>query len=324
MPRSASVRIKASYQQRKTGSTGGVAAASLGRSVNKYHTSDFGELPQVVAESLRNTVQEHNQDYFFRVKALDLAKHISDNIDKELLKVGQFMTTHLMGRTSEKPYGESTEINVPQFDEVGIDLEWRNLANITVRKKTANKRKFFMHHGDLRSELRKDAGPGLVKLNHGFKTGKTFNGGVAYGSVRIRPDYYELDTGKRVYKIADIEVNLLAGVKSTSLAAVAEQRAFDQYKNTSGNLPEIARLMGLSPMTVKKLEGGVIDRHRIKRRNKSGFKIGSFWENDNQERAINFYRPMLEPTLAYFFQARVPRAVERALARYRRAGERIL
>ncbi len=324
MPRSARAQIRVTFNQKSAGSAafgGGTAAVSLGRSANKYVTSDFGELPQVVADRLRKTVEKENRSYFFRIAATELAKQIAENIDKELLKVGQFMATHLIGKTSQRDYGGSTPINVPELDEAGFELEWRNLANITVRKKSANKQKFFLHTTALREEIKAKAGRGLIQLNKGFKTGGSFQGAVTYGPVRIRPYYYQSESGRRVYKIADIEVNLLAQANARDLRAIADQRVFDQSKRTMGDMPALARMMGLSPEAIKKLEGGVIDRNRIKRRNRSGFMIGSF-QNQYTQTDMNFYRPMLEPAVAYFFQVKVPRAIERVIKRYRRGGTR--
>lgn len=309
MPRSAKVKITASFKQRG-------AAASLGRSVNQFSTSDFGELPGAVAAALKNTINVTNRSYFFKIEAGRLAQRIADQIDKELLKTGQFMARSLIGYKSGKAYGDSTEIHSPELEAVDIELEWRNLANITMRKKTRNKDRFFLHTSQFRSEIRTKVGPGLVKLNKGFKGGGR-QGAVRRGPVTIYPHYYNHeDTGKRIYQLAGIEVNLLAGVPSNLTHAIADQRVFNQSQNVAGDIERLAQLIGLSPSAIKKLEGGVIDRHRVNRRHKSGFKIGSF-ENTYNGDSLSMYRPMLEPTLAYFFQNRIPRAVKKALQHYR-------
>ncbi|MER8983967.1 hypothetical protein [Mesorhizobium sp. M0843] len=317
MPRSAKAKIIVSFRQHNTGQSpyaGGTASASIGRSVNQFVTSDMGEVAAKIAESLAKTVEVSNRTNFFSTKAEKLAKSISDGIDAELRKIGQFIGAELMGIQSEKEYGGKTSLEIDEFDEVGISVDWRNLANITRRKKTANKDKFFLHTSALRTEIRQKAGPGAVALNKGFKQ-RGGTGAVSYGCVTIVPYYYTADTGKRVYKIADISVNLLAGAPVTAAQAILTQKTFNQSVNTAGNMPVLARLMGLSQSAIKKLEGGVIDRHRVHRRNKSGFAIGSF-ENTFTGDSINFYRPMLEPSLAYFFQKRVPAAVQKALNRY--------
>ncbi|RWN95446.1 MAG: hypothetical protein EOS05_11675 [Mesorhizobium sp.] len=315
MPRSAKAKITVTFRQHDTGQkpfAGGSASVSVGRSVNQFVTSDMGELPGVVAASLAKTIDRSNRTNFFSTKAETLARRISDSIDAELRKIGQFIGSELIGLTSEKDYGGSTEINA--FEGSDIEVEWRNLANITRRKKTANKDKFFLHTSALRSEIRQKAGTGTVALNKGFKQ-RGGSGAVSYGCVTITPFFYTADTGKRVYKIADISINLLAGAPVNVAHAVLNQQVFNQSQNVSGNMPVLARLMGLSESAIKKLEGGVIDRHRIRRRNKSGFKIGSF-ENSFTGDSMSFYRPMLEPSLAYFFQRKVPAAVEKALNRY--------
>ncbi|TPL42614.1 MULTISPECIES: hypothetical protein [unclassified Mesorhizobium] len=277
-------------------------------------TSDMGKLPSIVAANLARTIERSNRTNFFATKAETLAKRISDGIDAELRKIGQFISSELIGIHSETEYGGKTSLEIDEFDEAGIMVDWRNLANITRRKKTANKDKFFLHTSALRSEIRAKAGPGLVNLNSGFKS-RGGSGVVSYGCVTIRPSYYTDDTGKRVYKIADISINLLAGAPASAARAVLTQQVFNQSHSAAGNMPVLARLMGLSESAIKKLEGGVIDRNRIKRRNRSGFKIGSV-ENTFTGDRMNFYRPMLEPSLAYFFQKRVPAAVEKALNRY--------
>ncbi|TPJ51673.1 MULTISPECIES: hypothetical protein [unclassified Mesorhizobium] len=314
MPRSAKAKITATITKHGSGVPGGLASASIGRSVNQFSTSDMGQIPSFIANELARTIERSNRANFFSTKAETLAKRISDGIDQELRKIGQFIGTELIGQRSESEYGGKTTLEIDEFDEAGILLDWRNLANITRRKKTANKDKFFLHTSALRSEIRAKAGPGVVGLNKGFKAaGGT--GTVSYGCVTIRPYYYESDTGKRVYKIADISINLLAGAPVNVAHAVLNQKTFNQDISTSGNMPVLARLMGLSESAIKKLEGGVIDRHRILKRNKSGFKIGSV-HNPSTSQSMNFYRPMLEPSLAYFFQKRVPAAVAKALNRY--------
>lgn len=314
MPRSAKAKIQVTMTKQGTRAIGGTAAASIGRSVNQFVTSDMGEVAAHLARELAKTIERSNREQFFGGRAETLAKEISNGIDRELRKVGQFIATELIGQKSEQEYGGKTSLEIDEFDQVGIMLDWRNLANITRRKKKANKDRFFLETSALRSEIRTKAGPGLIKLNGGFKGGRTA-GTVHYGCVTIRPSYYESDTGKRVYKIADIEINLLAGASAGDAKAIMTQSVFNQDRGVVGNMPRLARLMGLSEEAIKKLEGGVIDRHRIRRRNKSGFKIGSV-ENGFTGERMNFYRPMLEPTLAYFFQSRVPEAVGKVLQRY--------
>lgn len=314
MPRSAKAKITATLTKHGSAIPGGIAAASLGRSVNQFAASDMGQLPAAVASSLAKTIERSNRVNFFATKAETLAKHISDGIDAELRKIGQFISSELIGIKSETEYGGKTSLEIDEFDEAGIMVDWRNLANITRRKKTANKDKFFLHTTALRSEIRAKAGPGLVNLNKGFRQGGG-GGTVSYGCVTIRPYYYDDDTGKRVYKIADIAINLLAGAPVNIARAVLTQQAFNQDRSVPGDLPALARLMGLSESAIKKLEGGVLDRNRPNPRNRSGFKIGSV-HNSFSGQNMNFYRPMLEPSLAYFFQKRVPAAVEKALNRY--------
>lgn len=323
MPRSAKAKITVTFRQHDRGQSpfaGGTAAASVGRSVNQFVTSDMGELPGAIAKALATTIDRSNRVNFFAGRAEALAKNISDSIDKELRKIGQFIGTELIGQKSEHENGGSTIIDAFKHTDSGdlasadIELEWRNLANITRRKKTANKDRFFLHTSALRSEIRSKAGPGIVNLNKGFRsTGGS--GTVSYGCVTIRPYFYTSDAGKRVYKIAEIEINLLAGAPTSVARAVLTQQIFNQDQQVSGDMPVLARLMGLSESAIKKLEGGVIDRNRIKRRNRSGFKIGVIQPEYRPER-LSMYRPLLEPSLAYFFQKRVPLAVEKALNRY--------
>ncbi|TGT64088.1 MULTISPECIES: hypothetical protein [unclassified Mesorhizobium] len=314
MPRSAKAKITATFTKQGSSIKGGTASASVGRSVNQFSTSDMGQLPGVVATNLARTIERSNRVNFFATKAETLAKRISDGIDAELRKIGQFISAELIGQRSETEYGGKTSLEIDEFDEAGIFVDWRNLANITRRKKTANKDKFFLHTTALRSEIRAKAGPGLVNLNTGFRA-RGGGGVVSYGCVTIRPYYYDDDTGKRVYKIADISINLLAGAPANVVRAVLTQQTFNQDTTVAGNMPVLARLMGLSDSAIKKLEGGVLDRNRPNPRNRSGFKIGSV-HNGFTGQSMNFYRPLLEPSLAYFFQKRVPLAVEKALNRY--------
>lgn len=323
MPRSAKAKITVTFRQHDRGQSpfaGGTASASVGRSVNQFVTSDMGELPGLIASELAKTIDRSNRTNFFATKAETLAKNISDSIDRELRKIGQFIGTELIGQKSESENGGSTVIDALKHTDSGdfgsadIEVEWRNLANITRRKKKANKDRFFLHTSALRSEIRQKAGPGVVALNKGFRQAGG-QGAVSYGCVTIRPYYYTNDAGKRVYKIADIAINLLAGAPASMARAVLTQQVFNQDQHVSGDMPAMARLMGLSESAIKKLEGGVIDRNRINRRNRSGFKIGVIQPEYRPER-LSLYRPLLEPSLAYFFQKRVPAAVEKALNRY--------
>ncbi|RUU74942.1 hypothetical protein, partial [Mesorhizobium sp. M7A.F.Ca.MR.362.00.0.0] len=65
--------------------------------MNQFVTSDMGELPGVVAASLAKTIDRSNRTNFFSTKAETLARRISDSIDAELRKIGQFIGSELIG-----------------------------------------------------------------------------------------------------------------------------------------------------------------------------------------------------------------------------------
>lgn len=301
MPRSAKVTVTVFNRAR----------VGVGRSVNQHRMNNTDELPRYVADQLERTIREVNSSRFFRIAAPDLAMSIAKQIEKELKKVGQFITTQLIGHTSGRDRDGVTSID--KFPDSDIELDWRNLAPVTSKVKRAHKHKFFRETDALGTEIRAKVGPGLNALNEG-PIGRTAKG-FQYGPVAIRPSYFELEDRTRVYKIAEIHINLLRNTKLGIVGSFTNQTIFNEHQGYARGMPELARMLGLSPETIGKLEGGVVDRNRSNPRTQSGYEMGM------TPQGRQFYRPLLEPAFAYFFQTRVPRAVEKVLTRFgQRAG----
>lgn len=300
MPKSHRATVTATFQ-RSSGTqtqrlTGGVSISRSYRGVRQ----DTGTVAEMVANALVDTIAKNNSEHFFKIPAPRLAMRIANRIDAELLKVGQFISTQLIGHPSGPPNGTTF---IDKF-EGQIEAHWKNLALRTTRTKTANKNRFFLHTGALRNDIRANVGAHLVAMNSGISS-RSSAGVVTHGPVRIRPYYYD-PHNKRVYKIAEIEINLLAKSRANRIASIINEDIFDDMSTTRSDIEYLARKLGLNSDSVDKLRGpALVDYDRKVSRDKRG----------------PIQRPLLEPAIAYFLTVRVPRTVNRVIRQYRMRQE---
>ncbi|WP_353645765.1 hypothetical protein [Mesorhizobium sp. WSM2239] len=296
MAKSARAKVTVNFSLRKGQPLDGlVGAASISRSYGGVG-QDVGYAAETIARELAKSIRAANERAFFRVEAAVLAAEVAKGVDRELRKVGQFIATHLIGHPAGVGHGTTP---IDKF-EGEIEAHWKNLSLSTVRRKSANKNRFFLHEGGLRQDIKANVGAHLVKMNQGM-VGRKPNGEVTHGPVRIRP-YYHDPGGSRIYKIAEIEVNLFSQSRANRIASILNEDIFDDMSTTKSDITYLARRMGLSSQSIQKLMGPALtDRGRSVSREKRG----------------PIYRPLLEPALAYFFTVRVPRAVDQTINKHR-------
>lgn len=297
MPRSAKARVTVNFEQRKGHS---LAALSGGASVSRSYggqAQDAGTIVNMIANELVKTIRAGNERHFFQIEAKVLAKRLAEEVNAELMRVGQFIATQLIGTPSGPPGGGTTFID--KF-EGAVEAHWQNLSLRTIRTKQGNKDRFFLHSGSLKQDIRANVGRNLVALNPGIG-GRTGGKEITHGPVRIVP-YRHDPHNQKVYKIAEIEVNLFSQSRANRIASILNEDIFDAYSTTRTDIQYLGRKMGLSQDSIDKLMGPALtDRDRTVSRGKRGI----------------ISRPLLEPALAYFFAVRVPRAVTRVINRYR-------
>ncbi|MBN7759780.1 hypothetical protein JYP52_01410 [Nitratireductor aquibiodomus] len=286
MPRSA----KVTTTLKKNGVT-----VHIGRSYAGIRSNQT-TLAEALADELEKTIRQSSHGRFFKVRAVLLAQQISHGIDVELRKVGAFIGSQMIGRPSGRP-GGSTDFSLQDpHDDDGLNaikVQWRNLSLSTIRKKSKNGNRFFLHNTDLKRDIRANVGSNLTRMVNAGVRRRAKNGEVVYGPVRITPVYNA--GGSKYYRIGHIEVDLFKGSRLDKLRPVLDDTVFSS-EDSSADIRYLGRVLGLSADSITKLVGA-----------------------HGREQSVA-YRPLLEPAIAYFLLNRVPGAVSRVLRRHATRG----
>ena len=261
--------------------------AKLGRSYAGI-TGQSGPVVDALIKELDESVREQSVNQFFRLPAHRLAREIATRIDRELLTVGRTIAQQLIGHpTGSANSPGAAPITVSTLP--GITIKWRRLTRRTIASKTHNKHRFFLHTGTLRQDILAKVGPSLVALNNRQTRGESKD--VIYGPVRIRPYHFDANN-KRLYKIAEVHIDLLAGARSDRITKLINRTSFQSENTEFDDIRYLGQRLGLSGDSITKLASPSVT-----------------------------HRPLLEPALAYYFNVRIPATVRKVIAKYSVRGE---
>lgn len=284
----------------------------VGRSAGRFDAKD-SRASQFVADTLAETVVNGTRANV-RVDFARLQKTLESAVNSELANAVRYASNNLIGLETARGVGRDGVPPVRNIYIAGVSqaeaaegmrptmgvsrarvfpagspfrnsgshhvLQWHGLTGRTIRAKTQNKLKHFLHTGALRQVLRQNArsiaaGTGAVKVEYLAANGKW--------SARARSlQGKKVPVGKlRLTFLPRIHRSVLPGLHSGSLTSVDRSMRFEA-------------MLGLPDDAWEKLRGP---------KAKSGFQ------------RPEWHRPLLQPVFTYWTLFRLPARVEQVLNR---------